>query len=202
MASIKGGLVHPLPTAPLVSEGCGPWTQRGQARPTLSGSQNCTPIGGRFCAPVDTLEEIQQASLRSRLIGELRERCPRTRPADVRAPASGPALVLHAPSCRAMVDGEDSPGTDGTDVRFASAWVWYGRFRMPKTTMKRWLELLTAVAAVLATSGVLIGGVRWAVDPLREDVQALRAEVRADIGGLRAKMLPISESGWCGSRKQ
>ena len=54
--------------------------------------------------------------------------------------------------------------------------------------MKRWLELLTAVAAVLATSGVLIGGVRWAVDPLREDVQALRASVRADIGALRAEV--------------
>ena len=54
--------------------------------------------------------------------------------------------------------------------------------------MKRWLEVLTAVAAVLATSGVLIGGVRWAVDPLREDVHALRAGVRADIGELRAEV--------------
>ena len=54
--------------------------------------------------------------------------------------------------------------------------------------MKRWLEVLTAVAAILATSGVLIGGVRWAVDPLREDVQALRAEVRSDIGELRAEV--------------
>ena len=53
--------------------------------------------------------------------------------------------------------------------------------------MKRWLEALTAVAAVLATCGVLIGGVRWAVDPLREDIQALRASVRADIGELRTE---------------
>lgn len=54
--------------------------------------------------------------------------------------------------------------------------------------MKRWLEALTAVAAVLATCGVLIGGVRWAVDPLREDVQALRDEFRTDIAELRAEV--------------
>ena len=59
--------------------------------------------------------------------------------------------------------------------------------------MKRWLEVLTAVAAVLATSGVLIGGVRWAVDPLREDVQALRASVREDIGELRADVADVRE---------
>ena len=70
--------------------------------------------------------------------------------------------------------------------------------------MKRWLEVLTAVAAILATCGVLIGGVRWAVDPLREevrtlraetreDMRALRAEVRSDIGALRADVADIRE---------
>ena len=53
--------------------------------------------------------------------------------------------------------------------------------------MKRWMEALGAVAAVLATCGVLIGGVRWAIDPLREDMQTLREEFRADIGELRAE---------------
>ena len=49
------GLFHPLPTAPLVSEGRGPWTKRGKVRPALRWrGQNCTPIGGHFCAPVDT----------------------------------------------------------------------------------------------------------------------------------------------------
>ena len=70
--------------------------------------------------------------------------------------------------------------------------------------MKRWLEALGAVAAVLATCGVLIGGVRWAVDPLREevrtlraetreDMRALRVEVRSDIGELRADVADIRE---------
>ena len=59
--------------------------------------------------------------------------------------------------------------------------------------MKRWIEALSAVAAVLATCGVLIGGVRWAVDPLRDDMQTLRKEFRADIGELRADMADIRE---------
>ena len=67
--------------------------------------------------------------------------------------------------------------------------------------MKRWIEVVSAVAAVLATCGVLIGGVRWAVDPLREDMQTLREEFRADIAGF-GRTWPTFGNDWYASRRR
>ena len=50
--------------------------------------------------------------------------------------------------------------------------------------MDDWKNIATVVAAILASAGVLLGGVHWAVSgavkPLRDEVSALRTEVHAD----------------------
>ena len=56
--ALTNGLIHPLPTAPLVNKGRGPWTKRGYVRPALPGGQDCTQIGGHCCAPADTNSPI------------------------------------------------------------------------------------------------------------------------------------------------
>ena len=55
--------------------------------------------------------------------------------------------------------------------------------------MSRVKDIVTVVAAILASAGVLIGGVHWAVsgavEPLQAEVMALRTDMQVEVRALR-----------------
>ena len=60
------------------------------------------------------------------------------------------------------------------------------------------MNLATVVATILASAGVLLGGVHWAVSgavkPLRDEVLALRTEVHADARATGERLARVEEA--------
>lgn len=69
------------------------------------------------------------------------------------------------------------------DFQFESGVICYSPSppQMLSSHMDLWHEIVAAVAAILVSAGVLLGGIRWAVSgaliPLRADMSALRNEM-------------------------
>ena len=67
----------------------------------------------------------------------------------------------------------------------SSAWSW-----------SRAREAVLVLAAVVASFGVLIAGVTYAVQPVREEVQAVRGDVRvlqATMGDVRERLVRVEK---------